>query len=53
MRRFNAGDEDAFIEIVTRHREKMFSIALGHLGNRADAEEIAQDTIIRAYRGLA
>jgi RNA polymerase sigma-70 factor (ECF subfamily) len=53
VRRFNAGDEDAFIEIVTRHREKMFSIALGHLGNRADAEEIAQDTIIRAYRGLA
>lgn len=53
VRRFNAGDEDAFGEIVTRHRGKMFAIALGHLGNRADAEEIAQDTIIRAYRGLA
>jgi RNA polymerase sigma-70 factor (ECF subfamily) len=53
VRRFNAGDEDAFVEIVTRHRGKMFAIAFGHLGNRADAEEIAQDTIIRAYRGLA
>ena len=53
VRRFNAGDESAFVEIVTRHRGKMFSIALGHLGNHADAEEIAQDTFIRAYRGLA
>jgi RNA polymerase sigma-70 factor (ECF subfamily) len=53
VRRFNGGDEGAFCEIVERHRDKMFSIALGHIGNRADAEEIAQDTIIHAYRGLA
>ena len=53
VRRFNAGDESAFVEIVTRHRGKMFSIALGHLRNHADAEEIAQDTFVRAYRGLA
>jgi RNA polymerase sigma-70 factor (ECF subfamily) len=53
VRRFNAGDEDAFGEIVARHRGRMLSIALSHLGNRADAEEIAQDTIIHAYRGLA
>jgi len=50
---FQRRDEDAFGEIVTRHRQKMFSIALSHLGNHADAEEIAQDTFIRAYRGLA
>ena len=53
VRRFNAGDEDAFVEIVARHREKMFSAALGHLRNRADAEEITQDVFIHAYRGLA
>jgi RNA polymerase sigma-70 factor (ECF subfamily) len=53
VRRFNAGDEDAFVEIVTRYRGKLFSIALRHLRNHADAEEIAQDTFIRAYRGLA
>ena len=53
VRRFNAGDEDAFVEIVTRHREKMFSVALGHLRNHADAEEITQDVFIHAYRGLA
>ena len=53
VRRFNAGDENAFREIVARHRGRMFSVALSHLHNRADAEEIAQDTFIRAYRGLA
>jgi len=53
VRRFNTGDEDAFPEIVARHRGRMFSVALGHLRNRADAEEIAQDTFIHAYRGLA
>jgi RNA polymerase sigma-70 factor (ECF subfamily) len=53
VRRFNGGDETAFIEIVSRYREKMFAVALGLLRNRADAEEIAQDAFIRAHRGLA
>ena len=53
VRRFNAGEAAAFVEIVTCHREKMFQVALGVLHNRADAEEIVQDTFIRAHRGLA
>jgi len=53
VRRFNLGDEKAFEEIVVRHRSKISSIALSHLRNFADAEEIAQDTFIRAHRGLA
>ena len=53
VRRFNSGDQAAFVEIVTRYREKMFHVAFGLLRNRADAEEIAQDAFIRAYRGLA
>jgi RNA polymerase sigma-70 factor (ECF subfamily) len=53
VRRFNTGDDNAFTEIVARYRGKMFSIALGLLRNHADAEEIAQDTFIRAHRGLA
>lgn len=51
--RFNAGDADAFVEIVARHTGKIFSIVLRHLRNHADAEEITQDTFIRAHRGLA
>jgi len=53
VQRFNAGDETAFVEIMNRYNGKIFSIALGLLRNRADAEEIAQDTFIRAHRGLA
>jgi len=53
VRRFNGGDEDAFVEILKRYRDKIFSIALRHLRNHADAEEIAQDTFIRAHRALA
>jgi RNA polymerase sigma-70 factor (ECF subfamily) len=52
VQRFNAGDEAAFVEIMNRYREKIFSVALALLRNRADAEEIAQDTFIRAHRGL-
>jgi RNA polymerase sigma-70 factor, ECF subfamily len=51
--RFNAGYDAAFVEIVTRHRQKILLIALGFLRNRADAEEVAQDTFIRAHRGLS
>ncbi len=53
VQRFNAGDEKAFDEIVMRYRDRIFAIAIGLLRNRADAEEITQDALIRAYRGLA
>jgi RNA polymerase sigma-70 factor, ECF subfamily len=53
VRRFNAGDESAFVEVMSRHREKLFSVAISLLRNRADAEEIVQDAFIRAHRGLA
>ena len=53
VRRFNAGDEAAFLKIMTRYRERIFGIALALLRNRADAEEITQDTFIRAHRALA
>jgi RNA polymerase sigma-70 factor (ECF subfamily) len=52
VRRFNEGDDAAFVEIVARHQPKMYAIALSFLQNHADAEEIAQDTFIRAHRCL-
>jgi RNA polymerase sigma-70 factor (ECF subfamily) len=51
--RFQGGDGTAFNEIVTRHRVKIHALANGFLRNHADAEEITQDTFIRAHRGLA
>ncbi len=53
VRRFNAGDESAFVKIVDRYHARMLQVAMRLLRNRADAAEIAQDTFIRAYRGLA
>lgn len=53
VRRFVSGDENAFTEIVDRHRPKLLKVAYGHLKNQADAEEIVQDTFIRAHRGLS
>jgi RNA polymerase sigma-70 factor, ECF subfamily len=53
VRRFKKGDESAFVEIMSRHRERISSIAFGMLKNHADADEITQDTFLRAHRGLA
>ena len=53
VQRFNSGDDSAFVEIMARYRAKIFTVTLGLLRNHADAEEITQDTFIRAHRGLA
>lgn len=50
---FVAGNAAAFVTIMERHRTKIFGITHALLRNRADAEEITQDTFIRAHRGLA
>lgn len=50
--RFKRGDESAFEEIVGRYRNKLFLTALNFLHCRADAEEMAQDALIRAHRAL-
>jgi RNA polymerase sigma-70 factor, ECF subfamily len=50
--KFNAGEELAFVEIMKRHQARIFAAALALVRNRADAEEIAQDTFVRAHRAL-
>ncbi len=41
-----------FEEMLARWQNRIFAFCLGLAGNRADAEEIAQDTFVRAYRAL-
>jgi RNA polymerase sigma-70 factor, ECF subfamily len=53
IQRFNRGDEAAFVEIMQRYHGRIFGLAHNLLRNAADAEEITQDTFIRAHRGLA
>ncbi|HEU5114666.1 MAG TPA: sigma-70 family RNA polymerase sigma factor [Candidatus Paceibacterota bacterium] len=50
--RFKSGDESAFTEIYSRHFGRLSSIAYRLLQNRTEAEDIAQDALIRAHRGL-
>lgn len=52
VQRFNAGDETAFITIMARYRDRLFSVAFTVLKNHGDAEEIAQDAFLCAHRSL-
>ena len=51
--RFRAGDDDAFTEIHRRFRPALVAFARRMFaGSGHDAEDIVQDTFIRAHRGL-
>jgi len=52
VKRFNAGDPTAFTEIMSRYQSRIMSLVGRFLKNSHDAEEIAQDTFIRAHRAL-
>jgi RNA polymerase sigma-70 factor, ECF subfamily len=45
--------DGAFEALVRAHQDRVYSIALRMLGNPSDAEEVAQDAFLRAYRALA
>jgi RNA polymerase sigma-70 factor (ECF subfamily) len=45
--------DGAFERLVTAHQDRLYSIALRMLGDPRDAEEAAQDALVRAYRALA
>jgi len=47
------GDQQAYAEIVKRYQSFVFTIALRYTPNREDAEEIAQDCFVKAYRSLS
>lgn len=47
-----AGDAAAFGELVERHRGAVYRAALAALGNAADAEDVAQEALVLAYRRL-
>jgi RNA polymerase sigma factor (sigma-70 family) len=45
--------DGSFEELVHGHQRLVFGLALRVVGDRADAEEVAQDTFERAYHALA
>ena len=53
LTRAQGGDISAFEELVARHEEKVYGLALRMTRSEADAAEIAQDTFLSAYQHLA
>lgn len=47
-----AGDEDAFRTLVDRHGRMVFNLAYRITADRAHAEDVVQETFLRAYRAL-
>jgi RNA polymerase sigma-70 factor (ECF subfamily) len=52
IRQVLAGNSNAFSYIVDRHKDKAYNLAFRICGNHEDAEEIAQDSFLKAYRSL-
>jgi RNA polymerase sigma factor (sigma-70 family) len=46
------GNTAVFAELVKRHQRFVFTLAMRYAKTREDAEEIAQDTFVKAYRAL-
>ena len=47
-----SGDQQAYAGLVNRYQNYVFTLSLRFTKNREDAEEVAQDIFIKAYRSL-
>jgi RNA polymerase sigma-70 factor (ECF subfamily) len=52
VQRVLGGDAGAYGGLMARYRDRLARYAVHMLGNREDAEEVLQDTFVRAYRSL-
>jgi RNA polymerase sigma-70 factor (ECF subfamily) len=52
VRRLQAGEALAFEEMVRAYQHRVFGVALRMLGSTAEAEDVAQETFLRAHRAL-
>lgn len=53
LQRARQGDREAFGRLVQKHQRRVYAAALHILGNHSDADDVAQEAFVRAYRGLA
>jgi RNA polymerase sigma-70 factor (ECF subfamily) len=52
LARLRRGDEEAYLDLVTRHRAPMVRVALLHCPRRDAAEEVVQDTWLAVFEGI-
>jgi RNA polymerase sigma-70 factor (ECF subfamily) len=50
LRAHVAGDRDAFGELIRRHRDRLWAVALRTLGDREEAADALQEAMLSAYR---
>ncbi|WP_329219062.1 RNA polymerase sigma factor SigM [Streptomyces sp. NBC_01485] len=50
LNRHVEGDPEAFGEVVRRHRDRLWAVALRTLGDREEAADAVQDALVSAYR---
>ena len=50
LARHVGGDHDAFGELVQRHRDRLWAVALRTLGDREEAADALQDALVSAFR---
>ena len=50
--RARRGDADAFEQLVIAYRDQVFRLALRMCGNEADADEVAQEAFLSAWKAL-
>ena len=48
-----AGDTSAFAELIRRHDRRLFKVAQYIVQNGHDAEDVVQDSFLKAFQGLA
>lgn len=47
-----AGNIESFEQLIAIHQKKVFNIAYRMLGNLEDANDVTQEALIKAYRGI-
>jgi RNA polymerase sigma-70 factor (ECF subfamily) len=52
LARARQGDGEAFRDLVERHSRSVFRLAYRMTGNQQDAEDVVQESFLRAYRQL-
>src|ERR1700730_17056498 len=52
LARARQGDSEAFRVLVERHSRSLFRLAFRMTGNQQDAEDVVQESFLRAYRQL-
>lgn len=52
VKKAQAGNDDAFAELLRRYEVRIYGLCYRMLGEATDAREITQDTFVAAWRGL-